>query len=209
MIVLTGREKVEAALTRGRGVILWFDGFSHSAIAGKRAIAEAGFRPWHISAPGHGILNTPLADRLLNPRVIEVELRYLAGRIVFDPASAVTATRRIVDILAGNGIVSITNNAYIGKTILVPFGTGMKLPLARTPLNLAANREAALLPVSVIEIEPFQRYEVHVGSDLAAPAATGAADPIHAMAVAYAEYLLPLVRAHPAQWDGWGLLQPG
>jgi lauroyl/myristoyl acyltransferase len=208
-IVLIGRERLEAALTQGRGAMLWLDAFAHSAIIGKRAIAEAGFRPWHLSAKGHGILNTPLADRLLNPRVIEVELRYLAGRIVFDPATTVIATRRIVEILDANGVVSITNNAYIGKTIFVPFGAGMKLRLARTPFNLAARRGVALLPVSVIEIEPFKRYEVRVGPDLATSAMTGPVDPIQAMAMAYAGYLLPLVRAHPAQWDGWGLLQPG
>jgi hypothetical protein len=207
-IVVTGRDKVEAALARGRGAILWFDGFSHSAIIGKRAIAEAGFRPWHVSAPGHGILNTPLTDRLLNPRVIEVELRYLSGRIVLDPVSTLAATRKIVNILDDNAIVSITNNAYIGKTIHIPFGKGMVLAVARAPLNLAASRGAALLPVSVIEIEPFHRYEVSVGSDLASQASAGVADPIEAMASAYAGYLLPLVQANPAQWDGWSLLRP-
>ncbi len=205
-VALIGRKRLETELAGGCGAMLWWDGFAHSAIIGKLALAEAGYRPWHLSAKGHGILNSPLAERFLNPRVIDVEMRYLAGRIVFDPASTVTATRRIMQVLAGNGIVSITNNARIGKTILVPFDAGMTLLLARTPLNLATRRGVALLPVCVIEVERFVRYEVTIGPNLATGLAE-AADPINAMATAYAKYLLPLVRAHPAQWDGWGLLR--
>ena len=208
-ITLIGRERLEAALARGRGAILWFDGFFHSAIIGKRAFAEAGHAMWHLSAQGHGILNTPLAELFLNPKVIEVELRYLAGRIVFDPTATITATRRMIEILEGNGIVSLINNAYIGKLLLSPFGIGMMLPMARTPLNLAASRGVALLPVSVIEVEPFARYEVTVGPDLAAPAVAGSIDPIRARAKAYASYLLPLAKAHPAQWGGWGIMRRG
>src|SRR5258706_4619607 len=206
-IVLRGREGLEAARAKGRGTILWFDAFAQAAIIGKRAFADSGYPLWHLSALGHGILNAPLAERFLNPRVIEVELRYLLGRIVLDPASTVAATRKIVEILDGNAIISITNNAYIGKTIHIPFGKGMVLPLARTPLNLAASRGAAVLPVSVIEIEPFRRYEVAVGPDLASQASAGVPTPIEAMASAYAGYLLPLVRANPGQWDGWSLLR--
>ncbi len=206
-IVLDGRERLEAALARGRGAMLWFDGFAHAAIVGKRAFADAGFSMWHLSARGHGIVNSRFGEYFLNRRVIEVELRYLAGRIVFDETSAATATRRMIGILAGNGIVSLTNNAYIGTAMEVPFGTTAKLPLARTPLHLAASRGIPLFPVSAIEVEPYARYEVSVGADLTASILPADPDPIARIAKAYADYQLPLALAYPAQWGGWEQLR--
>jgi len=203
-IALTGGERLVEARARSRGFILWFDPFAHSPIIGKRAIAEAGVRPWHLSVQGHGVLKSPFADRYLNPRAIEVELRYLAGRIVFDPETIVTATQQMTRVLGENGVVSLTNNAYVGAMVTTPFGGGMVLRLARTPLHLAASRGVALLPVEVIEVEPFRRYRVAIGPDLAQPSPAASPDPIQTIAARYTDYLLPLARAHPAQFNGWG-----
>jgi lauroyl/myristoyl acyltransferase len=203
-IELVGREKIEEAKSRGHGVILWFDTFSFFPLIGKRAIAEAGHQVWHLSGSGHGLAsNSKFSHRFLNHRVISVEERYLAGRIVIKELSGVPAMRRIVEILDENGIVEITNAPYFGKRMTVPFGDRAELPIARAPLNLAATRGAALFPVSVIEVEPFARFRVAVGPEIRAPA--NAADPIAAMAEAYANYLLPLARAHADQWNWWNL----
>lgn len=205
-IRLRGLEELQAARARGKGVILWCDPFAHSAIIGKRAFAEAGIRPWHLSFTGHGLLNSAFANRHLNPRAIEVEMRYLAGRIVFGPRSTTAATREIVRILASNGVVSLTNNAYIGRAIETPFGVGM-LRLARTPLHLAASRGIPLLPFQVIERERFVRYEVIVGPDLTRQLPPGASDPVQALAALYADYLMPLAAAEPAQFAGWTMMR--
>jgi lauroyl/myristoyl acyltransferase len=203
-IELVGDERIEEARSRGRGVILWFDTFSFSPIIGKRALAEAGHRAWHLSATHHGLAsNSRFAQHFLNHRLVSVELRYLAGRIIIKEVSGVAATRQIVEILDKNGIVEITNAPYFGKRMTVPFGAKAALPIARTPFNLAVSRGAALLPVSVIEVEPFNRFRVTVGPEIRAPAGTN--DPIPAMAAAYSSYLLPLARAHADQWNWWNL----
>ncbi len=205
-ISLAGLERLQEARARGRGVILWTDPFVHAAIIGKRALAGAGIRPWHLSFTGHGLLNTAFANRHLNPRMIEVEMRYLAGRVVFGPRSTTGATREILRILDSGGVVSMTNNAYIGRTVETPFAGGL-LRLARTPLHLAASRGIPLLPLRVIECERFARYEVTIGPDLGPMVASGADDPIQALARIYADYLLPLAIAEPAQFAGWMMMR--
>jgi hypothetical protein len=206
-IVLTGADRLERARGKGRGLIIWSDPFVHASIIGKRALAQAGYRAWHLSNIGHGILNSRLADRFINPKVIEVELRYLAGRIVFDHQTGGTATRGMMKVLEGNGVISLTNNAYIGKTVATPFGRGAVLHLAQTPLRLAALRGVPLLPLQVIEHERFRRYEAILGPDLSEGMRAGSGDPVEESAAAYAGYLLPLVRANPVQFSGWPMMR--
>jgi lauroyl/myristoyl acyltransferase len=203
-IDIVGMEHVEEALGRGRGTILWFDNFPLSSIPGKRAFAEAGHPIFYLSGYAHGFSYTRFANHLLNWRLIDLERRYLAARILFSEDSVLSATKTIVALLAENRIVGIANNAVMGKTINVPFAGRASLKIAPTPLNIAAKRGAALLPVAVIEAEPFRRFEVTIGPDLRRTTRVGE-DSVEAMASAYAAYLLPLARAHPDKWD-WGAL---
>lgn len=207
-IVLHGGERVEQARARGKGVILWSDPFVHFPILSKRALAEAGYRAWHLSSTGHGILDSPLANRFINPRMIEVEQRYLAGRIVFDRQTTMKAARMMMKVLAGNGLISLTNNAYMGASLTTPFGEGMVLRLAQTPLRLAALQGVPLLPVLTIERERFRRYEVTVGPDLSLALPPGAADPVQRLAAIHAAYLLERARAEPLQFGGWAMMRP-
>jgi lauroyl/myristoyl acyltransferase len=206
-IVLHGRERVEDARARGKGVILWSDPFVHFPILSKRALADAGYWAWHLSSSGHGILNSDLANRFLNHRLIDVEQRYLAGRIVFDRQTTMTATRAMMKVLAGNGLISLTNNAYMGASLTTPFSEGMVLRLAQTPLRLAALQGVPLLPVLTIERERFRRYEVTVGPDLSLSLPPGAADPVQRLAAIYAAYLLEHARAEPLQFGGWTMMR--
>lgn len=206
-IVLTGAERLKKARSRDKGVIIWSDPFVHAPIIGKRALADAGYRAWHLSSVGHGILNSPLADRFINPKVIEVELRYLAGRIEFDHQTGGTATRTMMKVLEGNGLISLTNNAYIGRTIATPFTSGTVLHLAQTPLRLAALRGVPLLPLQVVEHERFRRYEAILGPDLSEELPAGVSDPVATVASAYASYLLARARANPSQFNGWPMIR--
>ncbi|HEY2892257.1 MAG TPA: hypothetical protein VGJ31_16595 [Dongiaceae bacterium] len=207
-MVLIGGERIEQARSRGKGVILWADPFFHASILGKRALAGAGYRTWQLTSTSHGILDSPLASRLINPRMIEVERRYLAGRIVFDRHTTMKATRAMLKVLAENELISLTNNAFMGAILATPFGEGMVLHLAQTPLRLAALQGVPLLPIQTIERERFMRYEVTVGPDLSLLLPPGAADPVGALAAVYADYLLGLARADPLQFGGWLMMRP-
>jgi lauroyl/myristoyl acyltransferase len=203
-VKLVGGEKLEAALAEGRGVILWFDRLPMATVMGKRAFAEAGYRMWYLSGSRHGFSYSRFANRFLNWRMIDVELRYVAGRIVFDSASAVVATRKLKTILESNGIVGIANNAVMGKTINVPFAGGAAITIATAPLSLAVSCGACLLPVAVFEVEPFSSFEVIVGSEITVPDLPKRLQ-VPAMAENYASYALALAKAHPEIWD-WSSL---
>jgi hypothetical protein len=192
----------EALRLRGTGIIFWFDFFAHYSIIGKMALANAGLAAWQLTSHEHGNSATRFGVRFINPRQIEVENRYIRGRVAFDDRTVVTATRRLLEILADGGIAAVTNNASLGHAAAVPFGETARLRIATTPLKLALRGNAAVFPVTVIETEPLRRYRVTIGSALAAPPAE-AGDPIAAMLAAYADHLLPLVRAHPEQWSAW------
>jgi lauroyl/myristoyl acyltransferase len=203
-IDVVGLERLDEALAVGRGAILWFDNFPLSSIPGKRALAEAGHPIFYLSGYAHGFSYTRFANYFLNWRLIELERRYLAARILFSEDSVLGATKTIITLLGENKVVGIANNAVMGKTVDIPFAGTASLKIAPTPLNIAAKRGAALLPVAVIETEPFRRFEVTIGPDLGRMTREQA-DPVAAMASAYAAYLLPLAKAHPDKWD-WGAL---
>ncbi len=87
----------------------------------------------------------------------------------------------------------------------VPFA-GATLRVATTPLSLATEG-VALLPVTVLETRPMAAYEIQVAGPLTPPAGADRRAAVVAMAHDYAGRLLPLARAWPGQWTGWGRLQ--
>ena len=201
-IELTGREHLDQAIAAGRGTILWVDNFIHHPVIGKRAFSDLGYQAWQMSSVDHGFSSSRLGRRFLNPIQLAAEIPLVRGRIEFDTASALMATREVTRCLARNEIVRITNNAYIGRQrCLTPFGKSAMLPVATTPLNIARRTGAAILPVLVVEREPFEDYLVAV----APPLSVGASrhDSFEEAALAYARYLEPLVDAYPEQWRGW------
>ncbi|MFO1183828.1 MAG: hypothetical protein U1E56_03465 [Bauldia sp.] len=202
-IRVEGLDNIRSALAAGRGAILWFDNLRHHSLIGRRGIAEAGFQFWCTSAITHGFSSSLVGARLLNPIQVGAESRYCQRRVVFDESSALTATREIREHLAANGIVCVTNNAYIGRRVIhVPIGAAAWLAIATTPLNIAYRDGATLLPVATLEHEPFRSYSVTVGAPL--PVRGPNRDrAFRDCARHYAAYLEPIVRAHPGQWIMW------
>ena len=201
-IALTGREHLDRAIAAGQGTILWLDNFIHHPVIGKRAFSDLDYQAWQMSSVDHGFSSSRLGRSFLNPIQLAAELPLVRGRIEFDAGSALTATREVTRCLARNEIVRITNNAYIGRQrCLVPFGKSAMLPLATTPLNIAKRTGAAILPVLVVEHEPFADYLVAVAPPLSV--GTARHDDFEEAALAYARYLEPLVEAYPDQWRGW------
>lgn len=203
-ISFEGRSRLEAGLDAGAGVILWFDNFRHHTLVGKYPFAEAGYVSWQLSSVDHGFSRSQFGKTFLNPIQLSVENQQVARRIAFSTGTALAATREVRARLAENGIVRITNNAYIGRQIMrVPFGASASLPIATTPINLARTTGAALLPVAVIETVPFRRYSVTIGKPIAVDNRGTKTTAMRRACQDYADYLAPLVRAHPEQWMMW------
>jgi hypothetical protein len=202
-VKLAGRERLIEALSRGRGAILWFDNLP-LGLVGKMALAQARQQMWYLTAYGHGQLSyTRFSQRLFNWRRTDVERRHLAGQIMVDSDSLLIATQRILEILDRNGIVGISNNAAMGRTISASFEGTAQLMIARALFSIAVARGAALLLVAVVEVTPFSRFEVRIGPEIHAP--LGDDNPTVAMASAYVRYVLPLAKRYCDKWD-WGSL---
>lgn len=198
-----GRERLDAALAKGNGVILWFDNFMNHAVIGRRSFAEAGYEVWQLSSTDHGFSRSKFGQAFLNPIQRRAEARHFARRVEFDGATALAATRTVGQRLSANGIVNITNNAYLGRRFVnVPFGQAAWLSVATTPLNFAWKHGATLLPVAVLEEEPVRRYRVTISDPLLVEGGDKGVAFCDA-AVRYADYLEPLVRTHPEQWLAW------
>jgi len=146
-IEVAGKDNLERALAQGKGAILWVTSAIFSDTISKAALCAQGYRVWHLSRHSHGHFSTTrFGIRFLNPIRLAVECRYLAARVVIDPAESKAAMARLEQLLGDNHVVSITVDFTARRATLAPFGPG-RLPLAGGAPNLAAKSGAALLPV--------------------------------------------------------------
>lgn len=144
---LRGEAHLERALAEGRGAILWVAYGAFSDMMSKIALHEAGYPVWHLSRHTHGHFSwTRFGLRVLNPIRIAVERRFLADRVVIDPAAPKLALRRLAEHLDENRVVSITLWVQAGRVTMVPF-RDTELALPGGPAALALKSGAALLPV--------------------------------------------------------------
>lgn len=146
-----GREHIDAALSAGRGAVLWVAPFSFSDTVTKIAFHREGFAVSHLSRVTHNLSDTLFGERALNPIRTTIECRYLAERVVIgaEPGGSSAARARLVERLGENRLVSITVGGLARRTVTVPFmGRALKLPTA--PLVLALNSSAPLLPVFTV-----------------------------------------------------------
>jgi hypothetical protein len=124
-IVPHGLGRIDAALARQRGVILWISDLVSAADVSKIALAGAGYRIKHLSRIEHGFSKSVFGIKCLNPIRLKFENQLLDERVVFDRMNPAPAMTRLLDCLHGNGIVSIVASAHEGGTLAdVPFFAG-------------------------------------------------------------------------------------
>ena len=202
-----GQERLEAALARGRGVVLWLPISAGYALGAKVALDTAGFGVNHLSHPRHGFSKTRFGTRVLNPICTRVEDRYLRSRIMLSwqgPAEALRESRRR---LGANEIVSITAGGSARNPTTVPF-LGGDLQIAGGAPGLVFSADAVLLPIfPTIEEDGHGR-----GSRSSRRCRKGTASPrrnsLRAVLSASAQLLEGEVRRRPEQWLGWAFVEP-
>jgi hypothetical protein len=208
-IGLVGRENVDVALSRGRGVVLWIAHFCFNSLATKKAFHEAGFRVSHLSRPEHGFSKSRFGVSWLNRMRVGTELRYLKDRILIDRSKPASAVRRGQKALAANEIISITAGAWEGGRVATIGVAGCDLDLATGAPGLALMTGAALLPVFCVREEGTTKIHVVVDAPIEPPA--GAANHDEAMLAMTQEFgsrLAPYVAKYPRQWRDWEKIKP-
>jgi lauroyl/myristoyl acyltransferase len=202
-LVLSGSEHVDAALKDGRGAVLWVAHFCFNALATKIAFRQAGYPVSHMSRPEHGFSKSRFGIAVLNPLRVRSELRYLRGRIIIDRAKPSASVREASRRLAQNEIVSITAGAWEGARLVTVEMAGRALDLATGAPGLALMSGAALLPVITVRDDASDEMRVIVKPRLDTQPGGRSDEAIMAMSQAFAELVVPYVRAYPMQWRDW------
>ena len=199
-------DRIDAALSQGKGVILWVTSFVFSNQMTKMALNRAGYGVTHLSRPTHGFSESQFGVRVLNPIQTRIEDRYIRERVEIQKARPIDALRTLHGRLRDNGIVSITLNDETEHMLPVPFLAGTA-DIPRGPAELARMTGAVLLPVCTVR-EAHWRYVTHIGEPIAAPGLRGAE---HDQAVAHdlVAWLEPIILKHPALWKTWPMVTPG
>jgi lauroyl/myristoyl acyltransferase len=180
---------------------------AHFAFAGtivKMAIHRARYRLGHLSRPEHGFSKTRFGIAVLNPIRTSFENRYLACRIVYQrerPSAALDAIRQL---LAENGVVTMTAGAWEGSQIVEAPFLGSTIRLAAGPVRVAYDSSAPLLPVFGIKTGRDD-FSVRIGE----PIDFRSDDRDEAARLATHDFLTalePMILAYPEQWRGWSEL---
>lgn len=202
-ITLEGRERIEHALDRGRGVVLWVHRFH--LFAHFMAIHRAGFSVCRASEMFHGhFYRSRFGRRWLNPIQTGVEDRY-CERIVIRPGS-LSHLRELQHRLHRNSIVSLYFDAFeTTRNIEVPFLQG-RLRVAPRAATLALETGATLLPVFTVSDRPDQ-YRVIVGAPVDPIVADNGRRAVDLAVAAHVRQLEPYVLAYPDQWADWWRVQ--
>ena len=199
---VVGIENLKAATVEGRGCLLWVAHFCFNSLAVKAAIADAGYRLWHVSRREHGFSKTRFGMGILNPMRVAAERRYLEGRILIDranPGGALVAARRTLE----NGdVVSFTAGAWEGARPIDVDLVGARLPLSTGAPGLALMTGAALLPVFATRADRG-RVRIEIGVPIEVPSDGPRDDKLRLMAQEFANRTEPYIRQCPDEWRGW------
>jgi hypothetical protein len=202
--VLEGRERIEAALEGGLGVILWTVPLRFSDLATKIGMHEAGYALTHLSMPDHGWSSTRFGVRWLNPIWTGVESRFVKERVVIDPDDPKPATERIRDALTANGIVSITairgaaRRPAAIRILQARYRLGLGAPM------LAHDTGAALLPVFTVR-RADGSFRILIDEAVPIPAGLTRLDAASAAVEELGRRIERHVRLAPAQWNWWDM----
>jgi lauroyl/myristoyl acyltransferase len=204
---LEGDENLKRALQDGRGAVLWIAHFSFNALAVKKALAEAGNKVVHLSRPEHGFSKSRFGIWALNPIRVNAELRYLADRIIINRAVPGGAKRAAGELLAANGIVSITAGAWEGRRVASSNLLGGTFELATGAPALADTFGSALLPVYAVRDDDDGVLKVIIDRPIDKVIDHELPERLSKMTQDFVTRMEPYILAYPEQWRDWKSLK--
>lgn len=197
---LVGEQFLRDALARRKGVILWTSHFVYSGQMTKMSFARHRYKVTHLSRPTHGFSNSRFGMSVLNRIQTRIEDRYLLDRIQIHGSETLPALMAMRRRLHKNGIVSITLGMQASRLIERPFLNG-RIRIPTGPVELAELTDSVLLPVYTVR-DGYWRYSTHIGAPM-----TSANERPEDVAAAFAAWLEPVVRARPAHWRSWRMVE--
>ena len=196
---ISGFEHVQAALSTGRGAVLWVSHAFHGHLGSKVGFKKAGLDVVHLSTPAHGCSASRFGVRYLNRIQTRIEDRYIAERVLLPLVGQNAALTTLAKRLKANKVVSITGQRGTGRTVEAKFLEGT-LTLAPGAPALAQMTGAKLLPVFAFRAEDGA-IEVTVEPE---SALSGGREAAIANAVqGFADRSAPHALRRPGQWLSW------
>ncbi len=197
---IDGIDKVEAALARGKGVILWQASFGGSFLV-KIALSRAGFPLVHLSSVTHGPRG-PIWNLLgLRHLYLRSESWFLKERIDIPNGRSLAYLRTLMDCLRKNEVVSIMGENR-GRNDITAQVLDLRRQFATGSPSLAWKLGSVLLTAYVIR-EKLNQYRVVIEDPIQIEYGLNKKKWVEAAVEEFARRLEAAILYHPAGWDGW------
>ncbi|MGI9449685.1 MAG: lysophospholipid acyltransferase family protein [Geminicoccaceae bacterium] len=195
---LIGRARLDAALTEGRGAILFTANFAYQDLMAKAAFAGAGYQINHLARDGHGFIESRLSRWLLNPIYTAIERRFLKEHLVFSGDRTKKVNAVIKAKLRDNELVMVLVTPLGRRITTLPFLHG-QIRIATGALNFACETGAPVLPVFTVR-KPDGVIETIVEPALERPKYRSRSETIETMLQDYVPRLEMYVAQYPDQF---------
>ena len=210
---LIGRQHLNDALAKGRGVVLLTANFTYKDLMTKVALTDAGIGASHLSRDSHGFAESRLGKALLNPIYNGIERRFLRERLVFSGQDTKKVNEQIRQRLRENRPILVTVTPLGRRVRALPFLHG-RIRIATGALNFAVEAGALVLPVFTIR-KPNGEVETVIEHPLATKDGVSNGEVIQTMLDDYVPRLETYVAQHPDQFafptsdrHGHALIEP-
>lgn len=187
-----------------RPIVYWTDNTVFAPLIGRMALHQLGVRSTQFSDHVHGDGHTWLGKLTAQRMTFALENRYTASRIVSGPSSHFNATRRLARSARSDTPVFMNNNAFIGRRFACTrINQKLCFVQATAPLNMVRRYKAAVVPMTVLETTPFERFSVQFHQPLEADLTLSRDDDIRRMALLSTQRQMTVIKENPEQWLCW------
>ncbi len=187
-----------------RPVVYWTDNTVFAPLIGRLALHLLGVRATQFSDHVHGDGHTWLG-KLTEQRInFALENRYTASRIVSGPSTHFNATRELARSARTGQPVFMNNNAFIGRRFAcTQLNEQLCFVQATAPLTMTRQYNAAIVPLTVLETTPFEKFSVRFHQPIEADLSLSREDDIRRMALFSAQRQMSAIKENPEQWLCW------
>lgn len=188
----------------GRPVVYWTDNTVFAPLIGRMALHQLGVRLTQFSDHVHGEGHTWLGKLTAQKMNFALENRYTASRIISGPSTHFSATRKLAGSPRSDTAVFMNNNAFIGRRFACTrLNEQLCFVQATATLTMTRLYNATVVPLTVLETKPFQKFSVQFHQPLEADMSLSRDDDIRRMALLSTQRQMSAIKDNPEQWLCW------